>query len=101
MITEYIDVAQLLLYAFWIFFAGLVFYLRREDKREGYPLDSDRERVKVQGWPAMPEPREPRAPHPAMVDGMPAAASAPAVSETSASTATAEVETDESKPEES
>ena len=30
------------LYAFWLFFAGLIFYLRREDKREGYPLDSDR-----------------------------------------------------------
>jgi len=29
-ITGYIDVAQLTLYAFWIFFAGLVFYLRRE-----------------------------------------------------------------------
>jgi photosynthetic reaction center H subunit len=37
-ITEYIDVAQIVLYAFWIFFAGLIFYLRREDKREGYPL---------------------------------------------------------------
>ena len=41
-ITEYIDVAQLALYAFWIFFAGLIYYLRREDKREGYPLESDR-----------------------------------------------------------
>ena len=41
-ITGYIDVAQLVLYAFWIFFAGLIFYLRREDKREGYPLESDR-----------------------------------------------------------
>lgn len=37
-ITGYIDVAQLVLYAFWIFFAGLIIYLRREDKREGYPL---------------------------------------------------------------
>ena len=41
-ITGYIDVAQLVLYAFWIFFVGLIFYLRREDKREGYPLVSDR-----------------------------------------------------------
>ena len=41
-ITGYIDVAQVVLYAFWIFFAGLIFYLRREDKREGYPLESDR-----------------------------------------------------------
>lgn len=40
-ITSHIDVAQLVLYAFWIFFAGLVFYLRREDRREGYPLEWD------------------------------------------------------------
>lgn len=37
-ITEYIDVAQLTLYGFWIFFAGLVVYLQRESMREGYPL---------------------------------------------------------------
>jgi len=40
-ITSNIDVAQVVLYAFWIFFAGLIFYLRREDRREGYPLVSD------------------------------------------------------------
>jgi photosynthetic reaction center H subunit len=57
-ITEYIDVAQVVLYAFWIFFAGLIFYLRREDKREGYPLESDRSGlVLVQGYPAMPGPK--------------------------------------------
>lgn len=61
-ITGYIDVAQLALYAFWIFFAGLVWYLRREDKREGYPLDSDRTdrsggRIQVQGFPAVPSPK--------------------------------------------
>jgi len=57
-ITEYIDVAQLALYAFWIFFAGLIYYLRREDKREGYPLESDRSgSVMVQGWPPMPTPK--------------------------------------------
>ena len=33
-----VDVTQIVLYAFWLFFAGLVYYLRREDKREGYPL---------------------------------------------------------------
>ena len=33
-ITHYIDVAQLTLYVFWIFFAGLVYYLHRENKRE-------------------------------------------------------------------
>jgi photosynthetic reaction center H subunit len=58
-ISEYVDFAQLVLYAFWIFFIGLIIYLRREDKREGYPLDNDRanERVKIQGFPAMPEPK--------------------------------------------
>lgn len=40
-ITSQIDVAQVVLYAFWIFFAGLIFYLRREDRREGYPLESE------------------------------------------------------------
>ncbi len=40
-ITGYIDVAQLTLYAFWLFFFGLIMYLRMEDKREGYPLDPD------------------------------------------------------------
>lgn len=58
-ITSYIDVAQLVLYAFWIFFAGLVYYLHRENKREGYPLESDgrRGRVVIQGFPAVPEPK--------------------------------------------
>lgn len=58
-ITGYIDVAQLVLYAFWIFFAGLLIYLRREDKREGYPLESDRSggRIHVQGFPAVPSPK--------------------------------------------
>jgi len=65
-ITEYMDFAQILVYVFWFFFAGLIFYLRREDKREGYPLESDRRGVTVQGWPAMPEPRAERASHPAI-----------------------------------
>jgi photosynthetic reaction center H subunit len=42
-ITQYIDVAQVVLYVFWVFFFGLIFYLRREDKREGYPLVYDGE----------------------------------------------------------
>jgi photosynthetic reaction center H subunit len=58
-ITSYIDVAQIVLYAFWIFFIGLIIYLRREDKREGYPLDSDRtqrtDRIEIQGFPRRPE----------------------------------------------
>ncbi|MEO7336472.1 MAG: photosynthetic reaction center subunit H [Caldimonas sp.] len=57
-ITAYIDVAQIALYAFWAFFAGLIYYLHREDKREGYPLESDRSgQVNVQGWPPIPKPK--------------------------------------------
>jgi len=36
-----IDVAQVVLYAFWVFFAGLIWYIRKEDRREGYPLEDD------------------------------------------------------------
>ncbi|TVP44589.1 MAG: hypothetical protein EA350_11265 [Gemmatimonadales bacterium] len=66
---EYIDFAQITVYLFWFFFAGLVIYLRREDKREGYPLESDRRGVTVQGWPATPEGttvRSTRLKHPAL-----------------------------------
>lgn len=53
-----IDVAEILFTLFWLFFAGLIFYLRREDKREGYPLESDRNgRIDVQGFPAVPRPK--------------------------------------------
>lgn len=38
-ITSQIDVAELVFYGFVLFFIGLVFYLRREDRREGYPLE--------------------------------------------------------------
>jgi len=56
--TQYIDVAQVLLYVFWIFFILLVLWLHREGKREGYPLRSDAsDRITVQGFPAMPEPK--------------------------------------------
>jgi photosynthetic reaction center H subunit len=57
-ITGYIDIAQVLLYAFWIFFAGLIYYLRQEDKREGYPLVPDGlGRVRSQGFPPLPAPK--------------------------------------------
>lgn len=35
------DVAELVFYAFVLFFLGLMFYLRREDRREGYPLEDE------------------------------------------------------------
>ena len=67
-LTGYVDVAQIVLYAFWLFFAGLIFYLLRENKREGYPMVSDRPNVVVQGWPPVPSPKTFLMPHgPAMV----------------------------------
>jgi photosynthetic reaction center H subunit len=56
-ITEYIDVAQLVLYAFWVFFFGLVYYLTLEGKREGFPLEYDirgetRRAIGIIGMPA-------------------------------------------------
>ena len=63
-ITGYIDVAQLVLYVFWIFFIGLVIYLRREDKREGYPLEAEgRGNVRIVGFPDLPEPKTFTLPH--------------------------------------
>ena len=55
-ITQYIDVAQIVLYVFWAFFAGLIYYLVRENHREGYPMDNGRDNgPKITGWP-VPEP---------------------------------------------
>jgi hypothetical protein len=65
--ANYIDGPTILIWAFWLGFAFLILYIRREDKREGYPLDSDRQGVSVQGFPAMPEPRAARVKHPALV----------------------------------
>ena len=56
-ITGYIDVAQVALYTFWLLFAGLIFYLRTEDKREGYPLVTERPGHMVQGFPPVPAPK--------------------------------------------
>jgi len=65
--ANYFDLPTILIYLFWIGFALLIIYIRREDKRVGYPLDSDREGVPVQGYPAIPSPRTPRPKHPALV----------------------------------
>lgn len=57
-ITGNIDVAQVVLYAFFIFFAGLIFYLRREDRREGYPLEDDATgKIGDRGFLLIPEPK--------------------------------------------
>lgn len=57
--TEQLDIPLLLVILFFLFFLGLVYYLRSEDKREGYPLESDRTngRVSVVGFPPMPKPK--------------------------------------------
>jgi photosynthetic reaction center H subunit len=56
-ITDYVDVAQLVLYGFWVFFAALVYYLTIESKREGFPLEYDvrgevRRAAGIAGMPA-------------------------------------------------
>lgn len=35
------DLASLAIWSFWIFFAGLIYYLQTENMREGYPLEDD------------------------------------------------------------
>jgi photosynthetic reaction center H subunit len=58
-ITQYIDVAQIVLYLFFGFFAGLIYYLHRENKREGYPLENERSPyVQVEGFPSVPKPKK-------------------------------------------
>jgi photosynthetic reaction center H subunit len=58
-ITQYVDVAQLALYAFWVFFAILIYYLTIESKREGFPLEYDQAGKvrRAQGIAGMPNPK--------------------------------------------
>lgn len=54
-----IDLVEVIFTLFWVFFIGLIYYLQREMKREGYPLVSDRsEHITVQGFPPIPEPKK-------------------------------------------
>jgi photosynthetic reaction center H subunit len=54
----HLDVAQLVLYAFFIFFACLIWYLRQEDRREGYPLESEADGgVRSPGFLFIPAPK--------------------------------------------
>ena len=54
--TQHIDLPQVLLVAFALFFAALVVYLQRESKREGYPLEEVIPTLghRVVGYPDMP-----------------------------------------------
>jgi photosynthetic reaction center H subunit len=56
-ITGYVDLAQILLYAFWLFFAGLIYYLIREGHREGYPMETDGLGNKPWAWPVPSAPK--------------------------------------------
>ncbi|PNG24778.1 photosynthetic reaction center subunit H [Methylocella silvestris] len=56
-ITSNIDVAQVVLYTFWIFFALLILYLRGEDKREGYPLVEGARNATSDGVTPLPRPK--------------------------------------------
>ena len=52
------DLTLILLYVFWAFFFGLVVYLNRESKREGYPMVADTTGAPVGlGWTGMPDPK--------------------------------------------
>jgi photosynthetic reaction center H subunit len=65
-ITGYIDVAQIVLYLFWIFFFGLVYYLQMESKREGFPLETvypSGEMRTSPGFVMMPTPKTFLLPH--------------------------------------
>jgi photosynthetic reaction center H subunit len=56
--TANLDLAQVVLYMFIGFFLCLVYYLHRENKREGYPLENERSGlVTVQGFPPVPKPK--------------------------------------------
>lgn len=61
---EAFDVAELTLWAFWVFFAGLIVYLRRENRREGFPLESDTTgQLESMGTLLKPEPKTFLLPH--------------------------------------
>ncbi len=56
--TMQLDAVQILVAMFFVFFAGLIYALRREDKREGYPMtDITPQGVAIEGWPPMPRPK--------------------------------------------
>jgi photosynthetic reaction center H subunit len=59
------DLAQVVLYLFWIFFAGLIYYLQRESQREGYPVEVDTQPGKFRAGGLMfyPPPKTFHLPH--------------------------------------
>jgi photosynthetic reaction center H subunit len=58
------DLASAAIWAFWIFFAGLIYYLQTENMREGYPLENDEgEPSPNQGPFPVPSPKTWTLPH--------------------------------------
>jgi photosynthetic reaction center H subunit len=57
-VLAHFDVAQITIYVFWGFFAALIWYLRREDHREGYPLVPDYNHSDPIMIPPMPSPKK-------------------------------------------
>ncbi|TVR47147.1 MAG: photosynthetic reaction center subunit H [Rhodobacteraceae bacterium] len=56
------DLALISLYMFWIFFAGLVYYIQRENMREGYPLENE-DGSQTNSLLSIPEPKTFHLPH--------------------------------------
>ena len=59
-----LDLASAALWLFWIFFALLIFYIQRENMREGYPLENDDgTQAANQGPFPLPDPKTFTLPH--------------------------------------
>ena len=59
-----LDLASLSLWLFWVFFALLIFYIQRENMREGYPLEDEQGNpVGAQGLFPLPDPKTFKLPH--------------------------------------
>lgn len=59
-----VDLTTVLLYTFWAFFFYLVYYLQKESRREGYPLESDETgKIENTGVVFMPDPKTYLMPH--------------------------------------
>lgn len=56
------DLALISLYLFWLFFAGLIYYIQRENMREGYPLEND-DGTHANSLLPVPEPKTFTLPH--------------------------------------
>ncbi|MBN2906166.1 MAG: photosynthetic reaction center subunit H [Rhodobacteraceae bacterium] len=58
------DLASLSIWLFWLFFAGLVYYLQRMNMHEGYPLEDDAGNLSPnQGMFPLPSPKTFKLPH--------------------------------------